>query len=35
MFTRTRVFEELGLIDENFFVYGEENDFQIRARRAG
>ena len=35
MFVRIRAFEELGLIDENFFVYGEENDFQIRARRAG
>ena len=35
MFARVRAFEELGLIDENFFVYGEENDFQIRVRRAG
>jgi GT2 family glycosyltransferase len=35
MFARVRTFEELGLIDENFFLYGEENDFQIRVRRAG
>ena len=35
MFARVRAFEELGLIDENFFLYGEENDFQIRVRRAG
>lgn len=35
MFARVRAFEELGLIDENFFVYGEENDFQLRVRRAG
>ena len=34
MFVRSSVFEELGLIDENFFAYGEENDFQIRAARA-
>ncbi len=35
MFVRARVFADLGMIDENFFVYGEENDFQTRARRAG
>jgi GT2 family glycosyltransferase len=35
MFVRSAVVEELGLIDENFFAYGEENDFQIRVRSAG
>jgi GT2 family glycosyltransferase len=35
MFVRAQLFEQLGLIDENFFAYGEENDFQIRARKAG
>ena len=35
MFVRSSVFEELGLIDENFFAYGEENDLQVRATRAG
>ena len=35
MFVRAVLFEDIGLIDENFFAYGEENDFQIRARRAG
>jgi GT2 family glycosyltransferase len=35
MFVRCAAFEHLGLIDENFFAYGEENDFQIRARGAG
>ena len=35
MLVRGAAFEQLGLIDENFFAYGEENDFQIRARRAG
>lgn len=35
MLVRCAAFDQLGLIDENFFAYGEENDFQIRARRAG
>jgi GT2 family glycosyltransferase len=35
MCIRRSVFEELGLIDENFFAYGEENDLQLRAQRAG
>lgn len=35
MLVRSSVFEELGLIDENFFAYGEENDFQLRVRQAG
>ena len=35
MFVRGAVFQELGLIDENFFAYGEDNDLQLRAQRAG
>lgn len=35
MFVRAQVFKRVGLIDENFFAYGEENDFQIRAQKAG
>lgn len=35
MFVRAEVFERIGMIDEGFFAYGEENDFQIRARKAG
>jgi len=34
MFVRAELFERIGLIDEGFFAYGEENDFQIRARKA-
>ena len=35
MFVRAELFERIGLFDEGFFAYGEENDFQIRARKAG
>jgi glycosyltransferase involved in cell wall biosynthesis len=35
MFVRAAVFGEIGVIDEGYFVYGEENDFQIRAEKAG
>jgi glycosyltransferase involved in cell wall biosynthesis len=35
MFFRTSVFEHIGLIDEGFFVYGEDNDLERRARKAG
>jgi GT2 family glycosyltransferase len=35
MFVRGDVFRQIGLIDEGFFAYGEENDFQTRARKAG
>jgi hypothetical protein len=35
MFVRAELFPRIGLIDEGFFAYGEENDFQIRARKAG
>lgn len=34
MFVRAELFEQIGLIDEGFFAYCEENDFQIRARKA-
>ncbi len=35
MFIRRAVFEEIGLLDEGFFLYFEETDFCLRARRAG
>jgi GT2 family glycosyltransferase len=35
MFVRSELCREIGLMDEGFFAYGEENDFQIRARKAG
>lgn len=35
MLVRAEVFPAIGLIDEGFFAYGEENDLQIRARKAG
>jgi GT2 family glycosyltransferase len=35
MFVRTRVFDEIGMIDEGFFVYAEDNDLVLRARKAG
>jgi GT2 family glycosyltransferase len=35
MFIRADLFREIGFIDEGYFVYGEEVDFQIRAERAG
>jgi GT2 family glycosyltransferase len=35
MFVRCSALEALGLIDENFFAYGEENDLQLRFQRAG
>jgi GT2 family glycosyltransferase len=35
MFVRAEAFERLGLIDEGFFAYGEENDFERRAIKAG
>lgn len=34
-FVRRSLFEELGGFDERFFVYFEELDFSLRARRAG
>jgi GT2 family glycosyltransferase len=35
MFVRTALFGEIGMIDEGYFAYGEENDFQIRSEKAG
>ena len=35
MFVRAAVFEQIGLMDDGFFAYGEDNDFERRARRAG
>jgi GT2 family glycosyltransferase len=35
MFVRTSLFERIGLIDEAFFAYAEDNDLELRARKAG
>lgn len=35
MCVRASLFEAIGLIDEGFFAYAEDNDFERRARRAG
>lgn len=35
LLVRRQVFETVGLLDESFFFYGEETDFQVRARDAG
>jgi GT2 family glycosyltransferase len=35
MFVRSTLFERLGLLDEGFFAYGDDTDFQIRVRKAG
>jgi GT2 family glycosyltransferase len=35
MFVRTALFGEIGMIDDGYFAYGEENDFQIRSEKAG
>ncbi|MFQ5685045.1 MAG: glycosyltransferase family 2 protein [Candidatus Scalindua sp.] len=35
MLVRRTVFENIGLFDESYFAYGEENDFEIRAKVAG
>jgi hypothetical protein len=35
MIVRSRVFQEIGLLDESFFMYFEEVDFCRRAKRAG
>lgn len=35
MMVRREVFQDIGLMDETFFLYYEEADFQLRARRAG
>ena len=35
MFVRMSLFERIGMIDEDFFAYAEDNDFERRARKAG
>lgn len=35
LFARTDLFADIGLIDETFWAYGEENDIEIRAEKAG
>lgn len=35
MMVRREVFDKIGLLDETFFVYYEETEFCLRARRAG
>jgi GT2 family glycosyltransferase len=35
LFVRTKLFAQLGMIDEGFFAYAEDNDFEWRARQAG
>jgi N-acetylglucosaminyl-diphospho-decaprenol L-rhamnosyltransferase len=35
MMVRTAVLEDIGLLDEGFFLYYEETDFILRAKRAG
>lgn len=35
LFVRTDVFSKVGLIDEDFWAYGEENDLEIRGKKAG
>jgi GT2 family glycosyltransferase len=35
MMVRRAVFEKIGLLDEGYFVYYEETDFCLRAKRAG
>ncbi len=35
MFMRMKVFDEVGMIDEGFFAYAEDNDLVLRARKAG
>jgi len=35
LFVRAEVFRRIGLIDEAYFVYAEENDFELRLQAAG
>ncbi len=35
LFVSSNVFESLGVFDQGFWAYGEENDFQLRAQNAG
>ncbi|NVM03275.1 MAG: glycosyltransferase family 2 protein [Candidatus Helarchaeota archaeon] len=35
LLVRSNIFSKIGLLDENFFNYGEDADFCLRAKRAG
>jgi hypothetical protein len=35
MFVRSEVFEKIGLFDEKYFMYKEDEDFSLRAKKAG
>ncbi|MCS7179712.1 MAG: glycosyltransferase, partial [Anaerolineae bacterium] len=35
MFVRREVIEQIGLLDERFFLYFEDNDWCLRMRKAG
>lgn len=35
MFVKKDVFQKIGLFDESFFLYYEDSDFSVRAKRAG
>ena len=35
LLVRRTAFEKVGLLDEEYFIYGDETDFQFRLRRAG
>jgi GT2 family glycosyltransferase len=35
MMIRKEVFEKIGLFDDNYFLYSEETDFMLRAKRGG
>jgi len=35
MLVRASLFDQIGYIDEGFFAYAEDNDFELRARKAG
>ena len=35
MFVRSEVFEKIGLMNEDYFLYSDENEFCLRAKKAG
>lgn len=35
MYIKSSVFKKIGLLDEDFFLYWEDTDFSVRAKRAG